>query len=204
LAGTAKKISVTEITKAANFDQTSEDEANTLGFLENSGGNGPSSGLQISNLNFEVAANELGQASRIALLLAMLLLASVSLLWYQRKFQERNGTLTPRAGLRKHAFQMIFVVGILMLAVACAPPQGDSTATTFDYSGGYDRVHSIWKWDDANSKWLAYSPKASIAAELVTQGYSTFSNVEKGQGYWVRLSASGVPTSLSFAEPPAF
>ena len=204
LAGTAKQISVEEITQAANFDQTSEDESNTLGLLDNSGGNGPSSGLQISNFNFEVAVNEIGQSSRIAILLLMLLLASVSLLWYQRKMLERNGTLTPRAGLRKHAFQMVFVVGILMLAVACAPPQGDSTATTFDYSGGYDRVHSIWKWDDANSKWLAYSPKASIAAELVTQGYSTFSNVEKGQGYWVRLSASGVPASLSFAEPPAF
>ena len=99
---------------------------------------------------------------------------------------------------------MAFVVGILMLAVACAPPQSDSTSTTFDYSGSYDRVHSIWKWDDTNSKWLAYSPKASVAAELVTQGYSTFSSIEKGQGYWVRLSASGIPTSLTFSEPPAF
>jgi len=204
LVGTAKKISVEEITQAVNFDQTTEDEANTFGYLENSGGNGPSSGLQISNFNFEVALNEIGQSSRIALLLAMLFMASASLLWYQRKFQERNGTLSPRSGLRKHAFQMAFVVGILMLAVACAPPQSDSTSTTFDYSGSYDRVHSIWKWDDTNSKWLAYSPKASVAAELVTQGYSTFSSIEKGQGYWVRLSASGIPTSLTFSEPPAF
>ncbi|MDP6488824.1 MAG: hypothetical protein QF825_10840 [SAR324 cluster bacterium] len=204
LAGTAKKISVEEITQAANFDQTSEDETNTFGFLENSGGNGPSSGLQISNLNFEVAVNEIGQSSRIALLLAMLVLASASLLWYQRKTLERRGTQSGKLHLRVPARQIAFVVGILMLAVACAPPQGDSTSSTFDYSGSSDRLHSVWKWDDTNSKWLAYSPKASVAAELVTQGYSTFSYVEKGQGYWVRLSTSGVPTSLSFAEPPAF
>jgi hypothetical protein len=204
LAGTAKKISVEEITQAANFDQTSEDETNTFGFLENSGGNGPSSGLQISNLNFEVAVNEIGQSSRIALLLAMLVLASASLLWYQRKTLERRGTQSGKLHLRVPPRQIAFVVGILMLAVACAPPQGDSTSSTFDYSGSSDRLHSVWKWDDTNSKWLAYSPKASVAAELVTQGYSTFSSVEKGQGYWVRLSTSGVPTSLSFAEPPAF
>jgi len=204
LAGTAKKISVEEITQAANFDQTSEDETNAFGFLENSGGNGPSSGLQISNLNIEVAVNEIGQSSRIALLLAMLVLASASLLWYQRKTLERRVTQSRKLHLRVPARQIAFVVGILMLAVACAPPQGDSTSSTFDYSGSSDRLHSVWKWDDTNSKWLAYSPKVSVAAELVTQGYSTFSSVEKGQGYWVRLSTSGVPTSLSFAEPPAF
>ncbi|MEC7757480.1 MAG: hypothetical protein VX943_00325, partial [SAR324 cluster bacterium] len=92
----------------------------------------------------------------------------------------------------------------IMFVVACAPPEGDSTSSTFDYSGSYDRVHSVWKWDDENSKWLAYSPKTSVAQELSTEGYDTFSFVEKGEGYWVRLSVSGVPTSLSFAEPPAF
>ena len=69
IAGTSKKITVEEITQAANFDQTSEDESNTLGFIENSGGNGPPSGLQISNLEFEIAVNEFGQSSRIALLM---------------------------------------------------------------------------------------------------------------------------------------
>jgi hypothetical protein len=204
LLGTAKKITVEEITQAANFDQTSEDESNTLGFLENSGGNGPSSGLQISNLNFEVAVNEIGQSPRGALLLAMLLLASASLLLYQRKTLERRGTQSRKLHLWIPSRQIAFVVGILMLAVACAPPQGDSTSSTFDYSGSYDRLHSVWKWDETNSKWLAYSPKTSIAADFVTQGYSTFTFVEKGQGYWVRLSTSGIPTSLSFVEPPAF
>ena len=98
---------------------------------------------------------------------------------------------------------MIFAAGMIMLAVACAPPQSDSTSETFDYMGSSDRVHSIWKWDDENSKWLAYSPKASIAEELEDLGYTTFNTVEKGQGYWVRLSVSGIPTSLSLAEPPA-
>ncbi|HIO83962.1 MAG TPA: hypothetical protein EYG61_08110 [Deltaproteobacteria bacterium] len=204
LAGTAKKITVEEITQAANFDQTSEDESNTLGFLENSGGNGPPSGMQISNYEFEIAANEFGQSSRITLLLAILILVSASLMWYQRFLMERNGSHSAKSRLRRPALQMAFAAGMIMLAVACAPPQSDSTSSTFDFAGSYDRVHSVWKWDDVNSKWLAYSPKTSIAQELVTQGYSTFSTVEKGQGYWVRLSASGVPTSLSFAEPPAF
>jgi len=98
---------------------------------------------------------------------------------------------------------MFFAAGMIMLAVACAPPQSDSTSETFDYMGSYDRVHSIWKWDDENSKWLAYSPKSSISEELEDLGYTTFNTVEKGQGYWVRLSTSGIPTSLSLAEPPA-
>ncbi|HIO11603.1 MAG TPA: hypothetical protein EYN12_08040 [Deltaproteobacteria bacterium] len=204
LVGTVKKITVEEITQAANFDQTSEDESNTLGFLENSGGNGPPSGMQISNYEFEIAANEFGQSSRITLLLAILILVSASLMWYQRFLMERNGSHSAKSRLRRPALQIAFAAGMIMLAVACAPPQSDSTSSTFDFAGSYDRVHSVWKWDDVNSKWLAYSPKTSIAQELVTQGYSTFSTVEKGQGYWVRLSASGVPTSLSFAEPPAF
>jgi hypothetical protein len=204
IAGTSKKISVEEITQAANFDQTSEDESNTLGFIENSGGNGPPSGLQISNFEFEIAVNEFGQSSRIALLMAVLLLASASLMLYRRQTQLRNSSQSQNILLRIPAWQLFSVAGIIMFVVACAPPQGDSTSSTFDYSGSYDRVHSVWKWDDENSKWLAYSPKTSVAQELSTEGYSTFSFVEKGQGYWVRLSVSGVPTSLSFAEPPAF
>jgi hypothetical protein len=204
IAGTSKKISVEEITQAANFDQTTEDESNTLGFIENSGGNGPPSGLQISNFEFEIAVNEFGQSSRIALLMAVLLLASASLMLYRRQTQLRNSSQSQNILLRIPAWQLFFVAGIIMFVVACAPPEGDSTSSTFDYSGSYDRVHSVWKWDDVNSKWLAYSPKTSVAQELSTEGYSTFSFVEKGQGYWVRLSSSGVPTSLSFAEPPAF
>ena len=204
IAGTSKKISVEEITQAANFDQTSEDESNTLGFIENSGGNGPPSGLQISNFEFEIAVNEFGQSSRIALLMAVLLLASASLMLYRRQTQLRNSSQSQNILLRIPAWQLFSVAGIIMFVVACAPPQGDSTSSTFDYSGSYDRVHSVWKWDDENSKWLAYSPITSVAQELSTEGYSTFSFVEKGQGYWVRLSVSGVPTSLSFAEPPAF
>ena len=204
IAGTSKKITVEEITQAANFDQTSEDESNTLGFIENSGGNGPPSGLQISNFEFEIAVNEFGQSSRIALLMAVLLLASAILMLYRRQTQLRNSSQSQNILLRIPAWQLFSVAGIIMFVVACAPPQGDSTSSTFDYSGSYDRVHSVWKWDDENSKWLAYSPKTSVAQELSTEGYSTFSFVEKGQGYWVRLSVSGVPTSLSFAEPPAF
>ena len=195
---------VEEIIQAANFDQTSEDESNTLGYLENSGGNGPSTGQQISNLNFEIAGNEFEQSSRIALLMSLLLLASASLILYRRQIQFRNKSQLKNILLQNPAWQMFTIAGIIMFVVACAPPQGDSTSSTFDYSGSYDRVHSIWKWDDENNKWEVYSPKTSIAAELVTQGYTTFNFVEEGQGYWLRMSVSGVPTSLSFAEPPSF
>ena len=48
LVGTSKEITVVEITQAGNFDKIKEDDSNTLGFIENSGGNGPSSGLELS------------------------------------------------------------------------------------------------------------------------------------------------------------
>ena len=204
LAGTSKKISVAEITQAANFDQTTEDESNALGYLDHSGGNGPTSGLQISNFEFGVAANDSGLITRIALLMAVLLLVSASLMWHRIQAQGRDGSQSKNSHLRIPAWLLVSVAGIIMLVVACAPPQGDSISSTYDYSGSYDRVHSVWKWDDENSKWLAYSPKISVAQQLSTEGYSTFSSVEKGQGYWLRLSTSGVPASLSFAEPPSF
>ena len=115
-----------------------------------------------------------------------------------------NFRISSKTFLRTSSWQLGFVVGIMFFVVACAPPQSDSTSSTKEYSGAYDRVHSIWKWDDENSKWLAYSPKISVALELSNQGYTTFNFVEKGEGYWVRISARGNPTSLSFAEPPAF
>jgi len=200
LAGTAKKISVEEITKAANFDQTSEDESNTIGFLENFGGNGPPSGQQISNLDFEIL-NEFDHSSKVIFLLVFL--ATITLLQYQRQFLVRDSKLYRKSRLNKSVWQLSFVCGIIFVIVACAPPS-DSTSSTEDYVSSYDRVHSVWKWDDENSKWLAYSPKISVALELSNLGYTTFNYVEKGEGYWVRLSTSGVPTSLSFAEPPAF
>ena len=160
--------------------------------------------MQILNFELGVAANASGQISRVALLMVVLLLASASLMWYRRQAQGRSGSQSQNNHLRIPSWLLVFVYGIIMLVVACAPPQGDSISSTYDYSGSYDRVHSVWKWDDENSKWLVYSPKTSIAQELSTEGYSTFSSVEKGQGYWVRLSTSGVPTSLSFAEPPSF
>ena len=44
----------------------------------------------------------------------------------------------------------------------------------------------------------------SVAAELENQGYSTFSEVEPGEGFWVRISQSNVPESMAFSQPPAF
>ena len=203
LLGTSKNITVEEITQAGNFDQTIEDEANTLGFIDNSGGSGPPSGQDLLQNEYIMATNQSAQFNGFAFLLAMLLLASASLMFQQRQSKIRNISKSQQITLKIPLWQLAFAAGMIMLAVACAPPQSDSTSETFDYSGSYDRVHSIWKWDDQNSKWLAYSPKSSIAQELEGLGYTTFSTVEKGQGYWVRLSVSGIPASLSLAEPPA-
>tara|TARA_B100000700_G_C15012095_1_gene841489 strand:- start:182 stop:2281 length:2100 start_codon:yes stop_codon:yes gene_type:complete len=203
LAGTAKKISVEEITKAGNFDQTTEDETNTIGFLQNFGGGGGSPGNQISYSEFEVF-NEFNHSSKIAFLFVMMLFASVSLIKYQRKFLYGNSKFFQGSNIKAPAWQLSVVFGIIFILVACAAPESDSTSSTKDFSGSYDRVHSVWKWDDDDSKWLAYSPKISVALELSNLGYTSFNYVEKGEGYWVRLSTSGVPTSLSFAEPPAF
>ena len=199
LLGTSKEITVVEITQAGNFDKTKEDDSNTLGFIDNLGGNGPSAGLEFLQDEYIASADQSGQFNGFALVIAMLLLASASLMYRYRQFKLSSISKSQKMA----SWQIIFAAGMIMLAVACAPPQSDSTSETFDYMGSYDRVHSIWKWDDENSKWLAYSPKSSIANELEDLGYTTFNTVEKGQGYWVRLSASGIPTSLSLAEPPA-
>lgn len=203
LLGTSKEITVLEITQAGNFDKTKEDDSNTLGFIDNPGGNGPSSGLDFLQDEYIVSADQSGQFNGFALVMAMLLLASASLMFRYRQTRVSSISKSQQIPMKMPSWQMIFAAGMIMLAVACAPPQSDSTSETFDYMGSYDRVHSIWKWDDENSKWLAYSPKSSIAKELEDLGYTTFNTVEKGQGYWVRLSASGIPTSLSLAEPPA-
>ena len=150
--------------------------------------------------DFIVSGNQIGQFNGFALVMAMLLLASASLMF---RFKQTMLISISKSQKISSWQLMIFSAGMIMLVVACAPPQSDSTSETYDYMGSYDRVHSIWTWDDENSKWLAYSPKSSIADELEELGYTTFSTVEKGQGYWVRLSVSGIPTSLSHSEPPA-
>ena len=203
LAGTAKKISVEEITKAVNFDQTSEDESNTIGFLKDIGGDGMPPGQSISNYQFEKFYGP-EYFTRVAVLFVMILLASVSIIRYQRKFLNKNSISYSKYSLKMPAWQISCVIGLIFIITACAPPQNDSTSSTKDFAGEYDRLHSIWKWDDENTKWQAYSPKISVALELSNLGYSSFNFVEKGQGYWVRLSSSGVPTSLSFEEPPTF
>ena len=57
---------------------------------------------------------------------------------------------------------------------------------------------------------VAYSKKNCSCSELTMVTIRMAMNfmlnsifVEKGQGYWVRLSVSGIPTSLSHSEPPA-
>ncbi len=193
-----------EIAQAGNFDKTKEDDSNTLGFLNNTGGNGPSSGLEFLQDEYFFSADQSGQSNGFALVMAMLLVASASLMFRYKQIKLVSISKSGKPPLKMVSWQlMIFTAGLIILAVACAPPQSDSTSESYDYMGAYDRVHSIWKWDDENSKWLAYSHKPSIAKELEDLGYTTFSTVEKGQGYWVRLSVSGIPTSLSHTEPPA-
>jgi hypothetical protein len=65
-------------------------------------------------------------------------------------------------------------------------------------------MHSIWKWDSSSSSWKVYSPKISVAENLQNQGYTSFSFVEPGEGFWVRISQSNVPESMAFSQPPAF
>ena len=101
-------------------------------------------------------------------------------------------------------FQTILVSGLLFGLAACAPPESDDSMFTVPYSGSKDRMHSIWKWDSSNSKWMVYSPKTTIAEDLKSKGYSSFSSVQSGEGFWVRISQSNLPESMGFSEPPAF
>jgi hypothetical protein len=132
----------------------------------------------------------------------LLFLGFASLLWYfslyARRFSENN------SNRRIRMLQTILVSGLLFGLAACAPPQSDDSMYTVPYSGSRDRLHSIWKWDSSNSKWMAYSPKTTVAEDLESQGYSSFSTVQPGEGFWVRISQSNLPESMGFSEPPAF
>ena len=190
LAGAAERISVEDITKAANFDQSSEDDDNSLGFFDGSGGIPPGTMIGMLGTNIPFSKKTL------------LFFGFASMLWFFTL--HLRGSTSGTFGLRKRGFQAVVVSGLLFGLAACAPPQSDSSKSTIPYSGSKDRMHSIWKWDSSNSTWKAYSPKDSVAAELENQGYSTFSEIEPGEGFWVRISQSNVPESMAFSQPPAF
>ncbi|GIT63526.1 MAG: hypothetical protein Ct9H300mP21_10720 [Pseudomonadota bacterium] len=115
-----------------------------MGFIKNSGGKGPPSGLQISNLEFEIAVNEFGQSSRIAFLMAVLLLASASLIFTEDKLSLET-VHSLKTFFWDSSLAVFFCSWHNYVCCGMCSTQGDSTSSTFDYSGTYDRVHSVWK-----------------------------------------------------------
>ncbi|MEC8395704.1 MAG: hypothetical protein VX003_12670, partial [SAR324 cluster bacterium] len=190
LAGTAERISVEAITNAANFDQSSEDDDNSLGFFDGSGGIPPGTMIGMLDTNIPFSQKTL------------LFFGFASLLWFFTLHHWRSASGT--SALRKRTLHAVLIGGLIFGLAACAPPQSDSSKSTIPYSGSKDRIHSIWKWDSSSSSWKVYSPKTSVAENLQNQGYTSFSFVEPGEGFWVRISQSNVPESMAFSQPPAF
>ncbi len=110
----------------------------------------------------------------------------------------------PMGNLRMLILHSFIAAGLLFGFAACAPPESDSSSSTVPYAGTYERLHSIWKWDSEGSKWMAYSPEQSIAEELKSKGFESFSIVNAGEGFWVRMSKDNLPESMSVTEPPSF
>jgi len=190
LAGTAERISVEAITNAANFDQSSEDDDNSLGFFDGSGGIPPGTMIGMLDTNSPFSRKTL------------LFFGFASLLWFFTLHHWRSASGI--SVLRKRTLHAVLVSGLIFGLAACAPPQSDSSKSTIPYTGSKDRMHSIWKWDSSSSTWKVFSPKTSVAENLQNQGYTSFSFVEPGEGFWVRISQSNVPESMAFSQPPAF
>ena len=72
-----------------NFDQISEDESNTIGFIKDFGGTDPPSKFEISGIDVKVF-NDFGDSSRLALLFAMMFFATISFSIYKKQYNVIN------------------------------------------------------------------------------------------------------------------
>ncbi|MDP6730616.1 MAG: hypothetical protein QF675_11590, partial [SAR324 cluster bacterium] len=126
LAGAAEKISVEDITKAANFDQSSEDDDNSLGFFDGSGGIPPGTMIGMLDTNNPFSRKTL------------LFFGFASLLWFFTLHHWRSASGI--SVLRKRGLHAVLVSGLILGLAACAPPQSDSSKSTIPYSGSKDRM----------------------------------------------------------------
>lgn len=66
--------------------------------------------------------------------------------------------------------------------------------------GDVNVVNSVWKWDNASSRWQFFSPAltaSALADYTAQQGFGTLSTVEAGDGFWVHAKASADLGTLS-------
>ncbi|GIT07190.1 MAG: hypothetical protein CM1200mP30_08200 [Pseudomonadota bacterium] len=87
-------------------------------------------------------ADQSGQFNGFALVMAMLLLASASLMFPYRQTRVRDFKIQQISMKIPHG--KYFCSGNDYAGSSMCSPQSDSTSETFDYMGSYDRVHSIW------------------------------------------------------------
>ena len=60
--------------------------------------------------------------------------------------------------------------------------------------GSSAAVTSVWKWDNAGSRWLFYAPALSVAAlqeKASASGLGVLNSILPGEGYWVNAKAPG-------------
>ena len=128
---------------------------------------------------------------------ALLLLMTLALLEQSRSRSRR--VLRLPVGLA--------VIGVVAVVVACGDPSSKSSSTEYSAISA-DRVHSLWKWctpcansDNTTGQWQYYSPDATAQSALADAGYTTFSSVSAGEGFWVRISTSGTPSTMALETP---
>jgi hypothetical protein len=63
-------------------------------------------------------------------------------------------------------------------------------ANTF---GGNNNVTTVWKWNNAASKWAFYTPSmtsSALTAYTTNKGYDVLASIESKEGFWVNTSAA--------------
>jgi hypothetical protein len=187
LVGASQQYSTSQIVTAANYDRDKGDDDNSLGILD-SGGNWPPT--QGSLNSFTVAQTT---GSLVALLLLMTM------------------ALVNRSRSREVARFRVGLAGGMAVAilVACGDPSGSSSNSSYTATSA-ERVHSLWRLcttcvnsDNTTGTWQYYAPDSSVQSALATKypDYSTFSSVSTGEGYWVRISKTGNPSTMALESP---
>ena len=187
LVGASQQYTASEIVTAANYDRDQGDDDNSLGMLDSGGPWPPTQG------GFE----GLSVAQTTGGVAALLLLMTI--------------TLVNRPRSRGLARLHIGLVGGATLAVlvACGDPGGSSSSSSYT-ANSTERVHSLWKWcstcansDNSTGTWQYYAPDSTVQSEIGTKypSYSTFSSVNAGEGYWVRISETGNPGTMALEAP---
>jgi hypothetical protein len=115
------------------------------------------------------------------------------------------------------ALRQLFLLSFITLAAIQAQAQSsynltagwnllgysDLVAGTLPVSpifGDSTKIRTVWKWNQATSKWAFFTPSmdnATLSSYASSKGYEVLANIEPGEGFWVNaVFAGNVPGPL--------